>query len=648
MPTTTTIKKQAKLGDVYARNMQWSDASSTFTKALDQLYEEQTTTCAKAISLSGQELATLTKLAEATTSQHNAGAVRTDDKDFNTGKVALAKLRVKLWKNLPQQAKGDEWQQAEYASSFQSPDCTHWTIVFHGQKQYLCTIEKRTSLTVRLPRGSSIAYVVDVASRQARALDKGTAKQLSYLWAHLAQADVKAIMPQYYVHQILSNEGATAVEDAAIYYRHALALRPRYTWALAHLGEVYREIANGWADDALLGQLRTKRGENYLKALLYFHMGIEAAAKNGKTDSEAVGEIAVATNSASNNDDHGNDHDYAWACAHLGATIVNARAFMGWDNTEPKFHGAAFKPCDLDEAIEYLVRAQEINGYYYPWAQDYYGGALLLRAVLSPDKIVKGQMGILSMLHMSTALYLQPELLTSVFEPGQLYVNPFFEISLLVMNNERHSLAWQYAWIGMKWSFKFNFLPGLQRLIGCTILAHLAFGFQKKQKQKRQHKQPKLIENSGLGELIICDFAIPKRPIEDPDALTQFIDDVFTKVCEPLVKPFLTREINTKIRMGLMATAFILKTFLEILDCSDGNRSSRDKGNGNKSKLYQSIKRRLSEIDVVVNADITVDPERLARDLLVLLETGMPMVTTFQARPSRVTKRGFSRPTEAP
>ena len=544
------------------------------------------------------------------------------------------------------------WNSAKLVSAAPSLDGALWAIVFHDQESTVYNVGQSQvePSKVYFPRAPSFALILDLADGKPtfRLLSDRVANQMSHLWAHLAQATVKVTMSQYYVSQILTKYGARAIKEQAYFYWRALLLRPNNAWALAHLGEVFRELANYWTADAGVLRPTEERLGNYVMALTCFKRAIEL------------------------------DPKYVWAHAHFGATIVNARAFAGWQTPDP-YHELLARPewygnIDrleqwnakhrklepwsqkknrftrgtpqdwikrfprhitqyyndqlINDAIEALTQAQKLRGRFYPWAQDYYGGALLVKAVLSDDRSIRGQLGILSMLHTSTAVYLQPELLTSVFEPGQVYVNAFFEIGIISSYKQDYFRAWEFTWIGMKWSFKFSFLPGLEQLVGCLILVHIAevwMGLPRR-RRRRLASRSNMIEESGLMSMDIDpDFHIPPVPIETEPALINFISRAYNKLALPAVEPYVEDSIavNTKIRVGLMTTAFILSVFICVLESFLRPPFAWPGHQLLIGRLQDTLEQIARKLKMTITHDCS-DPIHVLDSLFVLFEAGVP------------------------
>lgn len=424
-----------------------------------------------------------------------------------------------------------------------------WTLVLCEEKHIVLGSGDET-VSVCLPEGPATTFVVEFSDDSATIylLSGSTSLRVSYAWAHLGQACVMSMTDQYYINQILIGDGDQAILSQARSYWNALLINPNQAWAMAHLADTYRILANGWP--GYVGDLTAPFGRlaRYMKALIYFEASLNLSP------------------------------DSFWTNSHIGATIINARAFVSWSTTLPTpllelmeswfGSGRTANVYDLlfvKKSIHHFVRSQELRGFYYPWSMAYYSSALLLLAMFTNDEVVGESMGILGRVVLEQSLYLQPSLLNQMFEAGQLYVNAILEAGLVYYFHRNYSVAWQYTWIGMKWMFDFKFLPGAQALAACQVLVNISYDAVV---QQRTFSSPCIIDMSGLSDSSDGYFEVPPQPITKPNELCAFIDAAFARYCLPAVTPYLAPEVavSTKIMVGLVSVLDTLANFIEILD----------------------------------------------------------------------------------
>ncbi|MCA9709701.1 MAG: hypothetical protein KDK70_27935 [Myxococcales bacterium] len=578
---SSNVRNLVKLGDYYAANNQWSHAAQTYVLSLEQMYA----------SLGrGQPMAPIPGLEDALRALHGSPPVALSEQ---AAASALAKLR-----DGHRGAHGSaELEAASFVTAFQSPGTTHWTVVYH-ERQELLPFDFQGDHEHESPHGdgsvptghsTSFVLKIDDHGIESVLLPKAKAAQIAYGLAHVAQARVAEAFGLYSEHQILDSDGVPLMMDAASGYRWSLALNPDNAWALAHFGEVYRDIANSWPGNDTSLLLPNRRVEHYIVALLYYERAIQA------------------------------DPESSWAHAHLGGAIVNVRAFVGF-----AYHSGKCNPLQalldawfpgkdpqvqyddlLARATDSLSIAQRLKGNFYPWAQVYYAGSLLIKAGASRNP-ADAQLAQLAFVSVMDAYFLQPSLIAESFEPGELYVNSYFQVSLLYLWLERFSLAWAYAYMGMRRTFKFHFIPGLQDLMGLQLLVNV--GAATSGVVTSEITEGEVAEGGevaagvfphGPGDaLSVNGVSIPATPIGTEAELLEFIDATVQHVASPTVAPYLCRgiAINTNIRMGLLQAFFILYNFLSVMTLADGDGPS-SAGTNRIKDLMEEILTKLSGDD---------------------------------------------------
>ncbi|MEM9460755.1 MAG: hypothetical protein AAGF11_41710 [Myxococcota bacterium] len=462
-----------------------------------------------------------------------------------------------------------------FVLGFKVRDTEDWIVVFHNRKKFLSQSSldpSDSTIKDTVPCGESYSYLLHPRANPIELLttqlSPTQAERLSYIYAHLADARVVGLIKLYSEHQILNTLGEKTILRAARGFRDAIALNPKHAWALAHLGETYRNLANGWPSDSKLlteSNIHTP-ASHYVTAMLYFQSALD-------------------------------QNESFWAHAHLGATIVNARSFAGFYKPDDTF-GELVQLRHLikkwfpnrqsediyqlltEKAATSLYEAQVLLGNFYPWAQVYYAGTMLLKtASMGPDES-EGSLSLLTMATMADAYSLQPELLTDTFEPGELYVNPYLQIGLLYFhlgkrdpNSDRaawnYRAAWDYVRIGMGRLFNFHFIPGLQALLGFQLLAKIAKATLLPSPPtydcgvpmcKTLHQEPSLPAPAGI--------SIPSAPFSTNVKLFDFIKDVYERSFLPTLAPFTHADFNsnTKIQMGITQAFFVLADLFRILE----------------------------------------------------------------------------------
>jgi hypothetical protein len=324
--------------------------------------------------------------------------------------------------------------------------------------------------------------------------------------------------------------------------------------------------------------------------------------------------------------------DQSWTYAHLGAAIANARAFVAWSNREEKAvplltalfetwlkfpelpdhqtSGKADRPTGkragsteekkpdnvdfVDAALKALVKAQELRGFYYPWAQAYYSGALLLKGafIQDPDVALLGQ------LQTAMSYYLQPEILGDLFEPGQLSVNPMFEMAAILVSMgdaKQHDVrsydkAWTFAWIGMKWLFKSSFQAGLYGLSGYHVLVTIASRIINKKAQGPK-TEPSTFDD--LLKKVMLDGTSDLRPGADRRFLYDLIRQAYETCLVPDFGPWLKSdfELDSNVTMGLVKALFILDDFINVYPKNLGEKLK----DGQLKQKLKDLKKRIED-----------------------------------------------------
>ena len=569
--TNMTVDQLFARGNDYAAAKQWSSALWPFRTAIGMLYDE----------IIKQDACTSVPSAELERALQVLVA-NPDDLEVVSMDLApelITELRTTLETCFP------DIDATQFVSAFPvDTQADTWTLVFCNQDTVPLG-KGDEQVTIRYPRAPAFSFVVRLHGEAADLyhLSGSYLARISYAWAHLGQAATIAAMTQYYVDQVLDVTGRPLIMDQARLYWNALLLEPKNAWALAHLAEVYRAFANGWWPDENSGQIDLRKVlKDYIKALVYFQTSLECNPSS------------------------------FWTNAHMGAAIVNTRAFVDWrDNSAVKdlAYRLGLHP-DSEEydapfltlAVKLFVNAQQLQGFFYPWCMVYYGGALTLQAMFleDDDPSNRAEVATLSRIVGMQAFYLQPTLLHDVFDPRWLIVNVIMSIGTINLSHGDYLLAWQYTWISMKWMFDFHFLAGAQALVACQVLAITSY--------KLLDKGPPpvaLIESSGLEHTgDPNDFPIQPQPITNPQDLCTFIEDAFNRFGAPVVTPCLEPnvQLSTKLSMGLLSIHDTLYMFIwiiaRIVPEHAGLRSLED--------AYQRLSEKLGVSDAL--PDPTQDP----------------------------------------
>ena len=602
----SSVNEMMKLGNQYASNKQWESAAHEFMRALDTLY-------LPFIEVGGAaQPGTTIPLYEAL-EKKGAGpnermVIELQMDDVKALRTELSALPDSTFPDV-----GDLMKRTQgipnvgifrFSCSLQV-SLAVWTIVFYEEqtKDY----PKRTlygppsELSVRFPTGQPYALIL--SRTQCRWLKPAVAAQMSYAWAHLAEAATHYTMGMYRVNQILLHESTSAIELRRQDYLRALLLNPSSHWTLAHLGESYRHAANTFTARGAVYPDADDRLKSYVTAIVYLRTAIELAIDNKEKSS--------------------------WAYAHLGAAIVNTRGFLAWRKKDPPIvehllgdwpeswpegpkedePRAAGELVDLNlafvnRALKLLVRGQEGQGFYYPWAQFYYSGALLAKGALLRDLGI-AQLG---QLQVALSYYLQPQILDDIMEPGHLSVNPMFEMAAIHHCLQNHTVAWQYAWIGMKWLFKFHFQPGLYALSGCSLLVEIASEHLREKRNPVVNQVPQAQPNDSLIKAAMLleapsPMGLPTEPFNDREGLCQFIEESYVKCVRPHVYFWLSPgiELDSNVTVGLTTTLVIIDQFLTVLLKDHPSQS------GSQDRVVFELKECKGKIESKLG--VTLEPE---------------------------------------
>lgn len=573
------VRKCSDLGDHYMSNQQWNNAVTMYERALVTL-EAILEPGAPLPSITPAHLERLAGLRGVSFDVQGLAAPG-DDHD---ARQALAQIRsaqmtleadlgdARVWKNI---------------GLLRSPSGNSWFFSLYQSKDLTCG-----STTITVPAGLSITWCCRILGDRVTCtrLTGARARQLSFLLAHLASARVTATMKLYYQAQILISSGIPAIMAQAHLYEHALQIHPENAWALAHFGEVFRDIANGWPGSVDHLSTPGARAADYTRAILYYQESLRIQP------------------------------DSFWAHAHLGAAIVNVRGFAGFsgpgapihmpdllalheryfpDAAQPGHPPAAKDKELLDKGKEHLETAQRLLGQYYPWAEAYYAYTLMLLGALDEDDPDNARnVGVLSTVYLTDAFYLQSTLLSQALEPGELYVNGFFQMGIFSLWLRDYSTAWYYARLGMQRLFKFHFLVGLESLLGCQLLANIAaLRLGDPAASSRETRAPgPLLSDAPLG-VMSPQIAVPPAPFADSAALVAFLTQTFDVGCKGVTATWLDHAfpLSTSITVGLLQVVFVLDNFSVILqDLGLAGDSAVSALSGSMEELKTTILGRLS------------------------------------------------------
>ncbi|MCX4243972.1 hypothetical protein [Paraliomyxa miuraensis] len=439
---------------------------------------------------------------------------------------------------------------------FQWPGTTKiWVVSYHARERQVLD-----ECSLPVGRGRMFVLAATETGVVASPMSDLVRARLSYLLAHIGWSGVEDASRLYMQHQILLGTGASALLAAAQPIHLALAIQPDNAWASGRLGETYRRIANGWPGygDTLFDP--EPRVTNYVLALLYYQRSIDL-------EPDAPGAF--------------------WVHAHLGAAIVNVRAFAGVVHKpqSPALDAlldAWFPGSAPDEAYRLLTRkgqgslilAQRRAGNYYPWAQDYYGATLTFAGFDVTEQDLAVDAFALALFNVVAATHLQPSMAKFEFEPGELYVNDFLQYGLLAFWLRMPIRAWALTRNGMGRMFQFDFLPGVQALQGFQLLVDISAGITAHELPFVPNERLIALLNSEIGaDFSVGGVAIPEVPIVDTTALIGFIDEVVVRVGRPTIAPAMSSvaPLDTNIEMSLIQAYFVFKDFESILERLGGD-----------------------------------------------------------------------------
>ena len=524
-----TVGEHIKLGNYLASNKQWSNAIVAFSEALGLMVSSV---------FDGASLGAVPGLRDA------LYGLGTNSVAASEAPAAFQQLR-----KAQQKASGLDLGAAPFIGAFPCPDGERFVVIHHDETTYTLG-----ELKVTIPTGKSFSFLVtpndeDVLSAPLTPLET---RQFSYIVAHRGWAWATSTMLQYYQGATLLDYGIPAISSWATHYHFALRLNPANDWALAHLAEVYRDFANGWPGSIDTLTMPHERVNDYVRSLVLFQAAIDINPRA------------------------------FWAHAHLGAAIVNVRAFAGplentaqvppalaallemWSGRSQDDDSIDNDIAFIEKAILVLTTALELTNNYYPWAEAYHADALLIKALVLGSK-APDHLGLLGMLGTITACWLDPRLLTAAIAPGGLVESGYFSPAMVSYFAKQPALAWQYACLGMATLFRDHFIPGLPELVGIQLLANIAVEHIQ-QLQEGRAAAP----DSSFPRRNIPDW-IPLEPISTNEGLIGFIETAATHLFRSFVRFWLGKDIilNTSVHTSLLQSQFIfvdLNTLLRGLE----------------------------------------------------------------------------------
>lgn len=536
------VSDHVRIADYYLGNKQFENAARAYESAVGCLYESSDMTDLRALD----GVSSLSAEASGMDGTHRA----------------VAGLQSSVHDALVSAYGREILEGLDHFVGFKCPGTEHWVVSYHARKQVVLD-----DLSVPSGRPRVFALLSTKTGVAAWPMPDVNRAQLSYLLAHISWARVDEATRLYMQHQILSDSGVPALLVAAQFLHCALALRPHNAWAHARLGETYRRIANGWPGygDSLFDP--ESRVRNYVVALLHYQEAISLAP-------DAPGAF--------------------WVHAHLGAAVVNVRAFAGVVHkpASPALDAllaAWFPGSKPDEAYHQftlkgqasLVEGQRRAGNYYPWAEVYYSGTLFFEGLGAKEDELAEEMFSFAWLNLAQALHLQPSIAKYEMEPGELYVNAFLQIAQLQFWLRDFFRAWVVTRSGMARLFKFDFLPGVQALQGFQLLINISVEMQMSGRPAAPPPRRILdLLNSEVGrDFSVGGVWIAESPIADRQALVDFVEEVMVKIGEPTIAPVMPSDIilDSGIRMSLLQAYFVFINFKRILDDWGGNTDSVSK-----------------------------------------------------------------------
>ena len=560
-----TVRERVELGNYLASQNQWPNAIIEFRAAMLEMLS-----ASEGVPLLGPTTGLLDALRDIVRKQQHE-----TENEWNPVAASEAPDAVRKLQAVHQETSHRDLGALPFISVFSAPDSGCFVVIYHDKKSY-------RDLDFAVPTGESLAFVVvhHHEGFESGLLTPARARQLSYVVAHVGWAWVESTIAQYYQHPILNDEGVPAIKCWALYYHFALCLNPDDDWTLARAAEVYRNIANGWPGSPGTLDMPDERVNNYVRSLVLFKAAIDLNPRA------------------------------FWAHAHMGAAIVNVRAFVGplsdpetvspalralleddewftawhlrdvelvakWSNDSPLPDpndqvpltiGLAF----IETAIWVLSTALELTGEYYPWAQMYYADALLVKALILGEN-ASGPLGVQSMLESLTSVFLDPTILVNAFGPGDLVESGFFSPAMVSFYAKDYVLAWRYARRGMFFLFKNDFIPGLPALFGCQLLAKISAAYIADGSPPVGGAE--FVHHRASHRWVAVD--IPVDPISTERELVEFIDIFVTYLFRDFIAFWLRADIkiNTSIHMSLMQSYWILSDIHGMLggfDVQDG------------------------------------------------------------------------------
>lgn len=551
----SNVHSKLQRGNDYAANKLWSQAAYAYESAFRESCSDAFPPGGSATLETGDGLA-LARALDAL----QGGTFEFPDAEAG----ALQLLRDKLSHGVLLKLRTDlEQESAAYMTAFScdwnledskpgTRDCW-WVIIFHHQKNIGFPTPRKIGseaeantedFPIPIPSGPSAAFLYGEDRRIVR-LSAGRCVQLAYARSRLGWANISILLQLYSVSGVLVEVGVQPLRDAMWHgFRAALHLDPKSSWTLSRIGEIHRIIANAWPPSPQGVFTPDHKVEDYVRALCYFKEATDV------------------------------DPADFWAHAHFGAAIVNVRAFIGaaqgtlLDGLVQAWFPETSEPshCLLERAYQSLSTAQSLQGNFYPWAQAYSADVLVLQNIVEPK--TSSELGTLASALLLSAIWFQPKLASNLFEPSELYENPFYQVGLAYLWCEDYCPAWQFVYVGLGRSFKFEFVPALDLLLGCQLLAHIAHENVHYHSMKQNHSLPK--ELRSLPQYVLTPpvqipLQIPEKPFGDSKELVGFICDVIATLGEPMVHRYAGERTVCKINVSLIQLLYCFVDFREIL-----------------------------------------------------------------------------------
>jgi hypothetical protein len=152
-----------------------------------------------------------------------------------------------------------------------------WLVVLHDREEVFSARDEDGDPILSLPKVSDgwRAFLCPSPNafgfREAVALSRSEARLLSRALSHLALADVETTLNLFRESQVLDEQVTVQLQEDLCQYHAALWLNPENAWALAHMGEAYRLLANAWpgsTDD--LHQPHRRKLVRFARAIVCF------------------------------------------------------------------------------------------------------------------------------------------------------------------------------------------------------------------------------------------------------------------------------------------------------------------------------------------------------------------------------------------